>query len=191
MIFICQNTSISSNHKYFIKNDTHQYLLTTNPENENIPSKKIKDLTCEIKTGSIVWNQNKDKLKNETDKTYLIYPDNIVQNDKGQLNAFSLYNIKAREDKVKKQYIDKPSLSVPFLAINRTCGSGKNAKIKIILITQGKYIAENHINVISGELSVLKQIYKSLMNPKTIEYLHNTVGTANLSKTQLENLPLF
>jgi adenine-specific DNA-methyltransferase len=145
----------------------------------------IKDLDCQVKTGSIVWNQHKEKLEDEeTEDNYpLIYPRNLCN---GKIELSSHEN--------KKQYlnIDKEPTSCPLIAINRIIGV-KDIKLKPVLIkTNEKYYFENHINIIIGDIKNLKKIYNSLKKPETMNFIKQIIGNTQLSKTELEEMiPIF
>lgn len=202
MIFICQK-NLKSKEKCKDNEKNKQFIIELSPNNYIIHEEehsinksentiKIKDLNCEVKTGSIVWNQHKEKLCSQKTDTnlILIYSDNIKERNIKEKTDYNNFIFVERSHDTKKQYIniDQSPITPPFLAISRTCGSGNNAKIKLLLIKEGNYLAENHINIITGELDILERIYTLLVKKETIEYLKKIIGTANLSKTQLENL---
>lgn len=147
--------------------------------NELIKNKKyIFDYGCCVKTGNIVWNQHRDKLK-DINKNHvpLIYPRNLV-------NGTIEYN----EGGAKKQYIkiDKEPIKGPFIIINRIIGIN-DISLKPVLIENStdKYFFENHINVITGKLENLKIIYNSLIKQETIDFIKNVIGNTQLSKNEL------
>jgi adenine-specific DNA-methyltransferase len=198
MIFIVQKTNINDG-KFIIKlGNTSIFNEQYIKYNNEIKNKKyIIDLDCTVKTGSVVWNQCKDFLTN--DKTSII-KDNISKN-----NIVLIYprNLNSKENKIslsthekKKQYLDsskykKPLTKSPVIAINRIIGV-KDITLNPILIETGEYCFENHINIISGELTNLKKIYESLKKPETINFIKNIIGNTQLSKTELETMiPLF
>lgn len=156
--------------------------------NKLIQDKKyIVDYGCDVKTGNIVWNQHKDKLrdkKKNPDYIPLIYPRNLV-------NGKIEYN----DGGAKKQYIkiDKEPMIGPFIVINRIIGI-KDISLKPVLIENStdKYFFENHINVITGGLENLKIIYNSLIKQETIEFIKNVIGNTQLSKNELMYMiPIF
>ena len=149
--------------------------------NKEIKDKKfINDYACDIKTGSIVWNQHKDKLSNNkknSEYITLIYPRNLVDN-----------KLVIKPDNTKKQYIkiNNEPIKAPFIVINRIIGI-KEISLKPVLVeeTDEKYLFENHINVITGKLDDLKIIYNSLCKPETIIFIKNIIGNTQLSKSEL------
>ena len=150
--------------------------------NKEIKDKKfINDYACDIKTGSIVWNQHKDKLSNNkknSDYITLIYPRNLVDN-----------KLVIKPDATKKQYIKikNEPIKAPFIVINRIIGI-KDISLKPVLVEETdneSYLFENHINVITGKLDDLKIIYNSLCKPETITFIKNIIGNTQLSKNEL------
>lgn len=149
----------------------------------------IKDLNCHVKTGSIVWNQFRDKFKdkfindsksNNFDNIPLIYPRNL-KNGKIVLN----------KDEKKPQYIKHDihiqPISGPVIVINRIIGLD-NLSLHPILIEKGKYFFENHINYITGSLDNLIKIKNTLENENTIKFIKKIIGNTQLSKTELETM---
>lgn len=194
MIFVIQkidNKISKNNGKFIIKlGDTIVFNNKYEEFNEIIKNKKfIKDYNCTVKTGSVVWNQNKESLTNESkNNIILVYPRNLDSNE----NKLVLSS-----HDTKKQYLDlkkykKDPIKSPLIAINRIIGI-KDISLKPVLFTdKEKYYFENHINIICGELENLKIIYDSLKNPKTIEFIRNIIGNTQLSKTELESMiPIF
>ncbi len=158
-------------------------LIIFTPESEKLNSyyegtKSIKELGYMVKTGSIDWCKNRDKLLNDSNYTTLIWSHNI------KLGFLSLNT----NDK-KPQYIDQQGINGPAIVVNRITGAVGKGAIKASIVT-GRFLAENHVNVITStdpkcELSV---ILRSLCDPKTIELLQMITGNTQLSKTELENL---
>jgi len=156
--------------------------------NKLIKHKKyISDYECIVKTGNIVWNQHKSKLKNKKkNKDYipLIYPRNLVDGTIEYKNSVN-----------KKQYIkiDKEPMNGPFIIINRIIGI-RDISLKPVLIENSteQYFFENHINVITGGVENLKIIYNSLIKPETVDFIKNVIGNTQLSKNELMYMvPIF
>jgi hypothetical protein len=140
--------------------------------------KKIKDI-CKVVGGNIVWNQHKDSLNNEKKGYRLIYSDDIECINENII----------KKNKEKKLYIEtkKPSLILPVLIVAR----GSKIKYELIENSNVKLIAENHVNVISGKIEDLKKICDNFKDKRLESYIKNILTTLNLSKTQLENIPIF
>ena len=155
-------------------------------ENQYRTEKTIADMGVTVKTGSIVWNAHKEKLHDipVQNGAVLIYSDFITANGEVVVPPLS-----AKRNSEKKVYISLPGNREPCILVSRS--SGKNIKCALYLEPPFDYLAENHINVITGPVDVLKDVYKSLMSSETKTYLIETMGTVNLSKTQLLKLPYF
>lgn len=139
-----------------------------------------------VKTGDVVWNQVKDKLSDTG--TLLLYSSNF-KTGKVQLDTIAL---------PKKQYvqgIEKPPLSGQSILINR--GYGNTAYVlTAALVDYPEYYAENHVNVIlpttDAARARIADVYASLLNPRTTEFIQKFVGNGALSKTELEQcLPIW
>ena len=150
----------------------------------------LKNIGFTVKTGSIVWNQVKDKLS--TDGTLLIYSSNIID---GVLKIDK--DNELSEKKVKKQYINiktKIPLNEPSILINR--GYGNKYCFKYCLIDDiGEYFVENHINVITRNEDTkiaLSDIINSFNDERTEEFIKLFVGNGSMSKTEIETiLPIY
>ncbi len=139
----------------------------------------IKELGYSVKTGSVDWSKNKDKLINDSNYTTLIWSHNLKR---GSITLTT-------NNEKKPQYIDLHGIEGPAIVVNRITGAVGKGAIKAGIIN-GRFLAENHVNVITPtnpkcELSV---VLKSLCDPKTIEVLQMISGNTQLSKTELENL---
>ena len=146
-------------------------------------SSTLNDLGLVVKTGEVVWNQHKDALSN-TDGKIIIYSSNIVD------NRLVLNNLKGE----KKQRISKfsrPASVGPAICINR--GYGNKFTLNFARIPDGtEFYGENHINVVTGPTPALDRLEKSLVDPRTSDFIKHFVGNGALSKTELESLlPVF
>jgi hypothetical protein len=193
MIFVIKkiNKDKEKNNGNFIIKLGDTVIFNENAEKYNLELKDkkfIKDLNCNVKTGSVVWNQHKESLTNEKknskkENIILVYPRNL-NSKKNKLDPSS-------HDK-KKQYLDskkytKHPISGPIIAINRIIGI-KDITLNPVLLENGEYYFENHINTISGDLKNLKIIYEALKKPKTVDFIKNIIGNTQLSKTELETM---
>lgn len=144
----------------------------------------LKSLGFTVKTGDVVWNQEKDKLS--TEGTLVIYTSNIVD------NSLVLNNLSGE----KKQYINgfkNPPTKGPAILVSR--GYGNSYRFSFVVVDNIEFHGENHINVIScsnPELAKnINTIKKSFESNKTELFIKYFVGNGALSKTELENLPIF
>ena len=98
-------------------------------------------LGYEAVTGSVVWNQHRDKLLREAspDAVPLVWPHCIG-------DAFRI-----TPDHRRPAWIEafRPPLTGPAIVVNRVTGSVGEGKLRCALIPSGmRFLAENHVNVI-------------------------------------------
>jgi adenine-specific DNA-methyltransferase len=148
-------------------------------------TKTLEELGYKIKTGEVVWNQNKDLLSDKGD--LIIYTTNIVD------NKLVLNNLGTN----KKQYIKdfkKPITKGPAILVSR--GYGNSYRFSFVKVGDIEFYGENHINVIYPTSDEAKKyidnIETSFKNEKTEKFIKYFVGNGALSKTELETvLPIF
>jgi len=148
-------------------------------------STTLQELGYKIKTGEVVWNQNKHKLADEGD--LLIYTTNLVHNE------LVLGNLKEN----KKQYIqgfERPITKGPAILVSR--GYGNSYRFNYVLVDKLEFYGENHINVIypvtDEAVKNIHQIVHSFEDPRTAKFIQYFVGNGALSKTELETvLPIY
>lgn len=171
-----------NNPMFIIRNDNY-YLTPYWKELNNLlkDSCTLKELRFTVKTGEVVWNQEKDKVS-----------------DEGILLIHSL-NFKDGVMKFpemtgeKKQYINgfkKLPLSGKSILINR--GYGNTYSLNCVLVDYPNYYAENHVNVIRGPDEHIDNVLQSLKSENTGLFIKYFVGNGALSKTELEScLPIW
>jgi len=142
----------------------------------------LKALGFTVKTGNVVWNQEKDKLSAE-DGTLVIYSSNIVN------NKLVLNNLTGE----KKQYIrgfkHEPTKG-PAILVSR--GYGNSYRFGFVVVDDIEFYGENHINVISCKSRKhINKVKKSFESEKTMLFIKYFVGNGALSKSELENIPIF
>lgn len=175
-IYIFQKVNADMlNNDYIMTNNLFSYIK------ENIDYsklKKIKDI-CKVSGGTIVWNQHKELLNNDNNGYRLVYNDDIG----------NIKSNKIKKNKEKGLYINtkKSYLPLPVLFVSR----GNKIKYELITESKDKLIGENHVNVIIGKLENLKKIINNFNDDRLQSYIKNILTTLNLSKTQLENIPIF
>jgi tRNA1(Val) A37 N6-methylase TrmN6 len=100
-------------------------------------STTLSELGFEVNVGTVVWNQCKNILTNDSTKTRLIYSSDIVNKE---------LTIKTYSNDVKKNYINKSGEFGPLLVVNRGYGVG-NYKFEYCLINDEsmEYLIENHL----------------------------------------------
>jgi adenine-specific DNA-methyltransferase len=158
----------------------------------------LHDLNFEVKTGRLVWNQNRNLL---------------THNPKGSVPLIWAHNITTEGLKIpitkkdKPQYIKTNNFNIgPAIVTNRITGTVKSARLKSAIIPPGmKFIAENHVNVIfppakknqikmdfarnplRNNLTVWS-VAKQLSSKKKLGFVSNITGNTQISKTELEKL---
>ena len=148
-------------------------------------TKTLNQLGFSIKTGEVVWNQNKDKLTDSG--TLLIYTTNIVD------NKLVLNNLKSN----KKQYIqgfERPVTKGPAILVSR--GYGNSYRFCYATVGDIDFYGENHMNVITPNTeeakTLIPTIEKSFQDPRTLKFIQYFIGNGALSKTELQTiLPIF
>lgn len=158
-----------------------------------INSTSLFDLGFNVSVGNIVWNECKEELTNDKNKTLLIYSSDIKNN---QLSIIDYSN------KDKKSYINKKGFTDPLLVINRGYGVG-NYTFNYCIINETdniEYLIENHLicikysTIISKEDLILlyKKIINSFKNPKTIKFIEIYFGNNAINTTELSKiLPIY
>jgi hypothetical protein len=193
-IIITNNRQIKSPIEYIIQTENSGIIMTLNRVllaelYEN--STTLKMLGLGVKTGSIVWNEHKDILTDDTKHTLLLYNSNISKNQ---------LELKQFKNDTKKQYIiqDK-SEKKPFIVVNRGRGNA-NFDLSFYKIDEDNVkqnvLIENHLNIIFNKTNsdpwILDKIIVSLQDKRTIRFLELFSGNNALSKTELETiLPIY
>lgn len=151
-------------------------------------STTLSQMGCRVFVGTVVWNQNKAILTNNSTKTRLIYSSDIKDNE---LILQKYANVE------KKNYIDKVGGNEPILVINRGYGVG-NYKFDYCLIEGGfEYLIENHLICVKcdlendGAVAMYERIIESLKNPKTIEFIKLYFGNNAINTTELAHIVPF
>lgn len=139
-----------------------------------------------VRTGAIVWNENKTRLTN---------------NPKGALPLIWSHNIKnglinLERNTKKPQYIKTAKSSHgPAIVVNRITGSASHSALRASVISEGiSFVAENHVNVIfpptesDNNQCLLTGLAEYLEDTKTAEIIKLITGNTQLSKTELERL---
>lgn len=148
-------------------------------------SSTLAQLEFEVKTGDVVWNQEKDKLADTG--TLLIYSSNFKD---GEL----VLGVK----EPKKQYIQgfkRPPLSGKAILINRGYGNAEYT-LSATMVDNPSFYAENHVNVVRPKTEtarrLIEKVYTSLLSHKTAEFIRLFVGNNALSKSEIQNcLPVW
>ncbi|MCD6413435.1 MAG: N-6 DNA methylase [Elusimicrobia bacterium] len=151
----------------------------------------LRELGFSVKTGSVVWNENKNILTNNGKKAVpLIWAHNIKDNK-------LFFPVKFEK---KPQYVKMNQYETgPAIVVNRITGAASNVNIKAALIPDGmKFVAENHINVIryndepslfgSAPRITIKDLYAKITSPEAVSVMKCVTGNTQISKTEWERL---
>ena len=150
-------------------------------------STTLEKMGLKVRTGTVVWNEHKEELTNNTEETLLIYNTNISKENKLEIKKFN--------NETKGQYIKTEGRIDPTMVVNR--GNGNSSyKLNYAVIESGPYLIENHLNEIYSPkklkkkdlLELYNKIITSFKNPKTQEFIQLFLGNNGLSKTELESV---
>ena len=150
----------------------------------------LSELGYIVKTGRLVWNDNKHLLTNEAEGGIpLIWSYNITP------EGLKLGNHK------RPQYVKttKDYDMGPAIVVNRIVGRPGAGRIRATLVPPGmKFIGENHVNVIfppkqaqllqRGKTVELDDILEQLNSPEKMGVVQSITGNTQVSKNELENL---
>ena len=147
-------------------------------------------LNFNVHVGTVVWNQVKSELTDDTGETRLVYSSDITG------NAFAPRTYANAE---KKGYIKRPGLTEVLLVINRGYGKGEYKFHYCLLDTKGKpYLVENHLICVRFNLAndtsqaAYAQIMASFADPRTGEFIRLYFGNNIMNTTELHSIvPIF
>lgn len=189
MLIILKKTNSKKSSKYIFKKNG----ITIFTEDKNFLNKSykntvsLKDIGYAVKTGSIIWNEHKEKLTNDkNNSTLLIWASNI--NNGKIIIGYT---------KGKPQYIKNISsdliIKSRVVVVNRITGSSKDINIKAAIVNEKEFVCENHVNVIYMSKNAncnysLEDIFKALQDKTNIKVMRLISGNTQISKTELERL---
>ena len=150
----------------------------------------IAELGLAVKTGSVVWNQVKDKLTDDkVNSMLLIYSSNIVN---GEL---VLDNLKNNKENTKKQYIintNKPTLQSPVILVERGYGNSYSFNYTYLGDFDGEFYAENYVNVIYAKSSEstanLQLVANSFNDERMRDFMRYFIGNGTISATDIQTI---
>jgi type I restriction-modification system DNA methylase subunit len=152
-------------------------------------SKSLAELGSKVSVGTLVWNQHKQLLTDDTTKTRLIYSSDIKN---GKLL------IKKYTNADKKNYIHKDGIRRPMIVLNRGYGVGEYKFNYCLLNEPYHYLIENHLICIESVeprenlLDALQKIISSFEDPRTTEFIKLYFGNNAINTTELNHiLPLY
>ena len=189
MLIILKKTNSKKSSKYIFKKNGITIFtedkIFLNKSYKNTVS--LKDIGYTVKTGSIIWNEHKEKLTNDkNNSTLLIWASNI--NNGKIIIGYT---------KGKPQYIKNISndliIKSRIVVVNRITGSSKDINIKAAIVNEKEFVCENHVNVIYPLKNAncnysLEDIFKALQDKTNIKVMRLISGNTQISKTELERL---
>ena len=189
MLIILKKTNSKKSSKYIFKKNgitifTEDKKFLNNAYENTV---SLKDIGYTVKTGSIIWNEHKEKLTNDkNNSTLLIWASNI--NNGKIIIGYT---------KGKPQYIKNISndliIKSRVVVVNRITGSSKDINIKAAIVNEKEFVCENHVNVIYMSKNAncnysLEDILKALQDKTNIKVMRLISGNTQISKTELERL---
>ena len=189
MLIILKKTNSKKSSKYIFKKNgitifTEDKKFLNNAYENTV---SLKDIGYTVKTGSIIWNEHKEKLTNDkNNSTLLIWASNI--NNGKIIIGYT---------KGKPQYIKNISndliIKSRVVVVNRITGSSKDINIKAAMVNEKEFVCENHVNVIYMSKNAncnysLEDILKALQDKTNIKVMRLISGNTQISKTELEKL---
>lgn len=150
-------------------------------------STTLSRLGLSVKTGTVVWNQRKSILTDNSNSTLLLYNSNLTKENTIKTMDFN--------NDEKKQYINMDGVNDIIIVVNR--GNGNSAYNLNYALVDGskKYLVENHLNMIysnhligEARKKMFDNIINSFKNPKTGQFIKAFLGNNGLSKTELETI---
>ena len=206
IIIIIQKTNVEDqvNNVNKVNNDDfilnmNDYIIFNNKSNikklkkllEN--STTLNEMKFTTKVGNVVWNQCKDKLTDDDNKTLLIYNSNLTKDNNIEIKNYN--------NKEKKNYIDKKGLTGPILLLNRGYGVGKYVFQYCLYNEKKEYLIENHVISINynddeiqndEKMKLYEKIIKSFNNKKTKDFIDLYFGNSAINTTELNYiLPIY
>lgn len=196
MLMILKKTNLKKSSKYIFEKNGITIFTEDKKFLDNAYKNTVclKDIGYAVKTGTIVWNEHKEKLTdNKNNSTLLIWSSNIAN---GKI-IIPMSTLDKSHSKNKPQYIKNiPKeliMKSRVIVVNRITGSSKDINIKSAIVNEKEFVCENHVNVIYplGNLNYnysLEYIYKALNDETNIKVMRLISGNTQVSKTELENL---
>ena len=190
MLIILKKTNSKKSSKYIFEKNGITIFTEDKKFLNNVYKNTVslKEIGFGVKTGSIVWNEHKEKLTNDkNNSTLLIWASNIIDG-----------KIRIPNTKNKPQYIKNiPSnliMKSRVVVVNRITGSSKDINIKSAIVDEKEFVCENHVNMIypleknANQNYSLEDILNALQDEKNIKVMRLISGNTQVSKTELERL---
>ena len=157
-----------------------------------VNSTTLNEMKFTTKVGNVVWNQCKDKLTDDDNKTLLIYNSNLSKDNNIEIKNYN--------NEEKKNYINKKGLTGPILLLNRGYGVGEYIFQYCLYNDKKEYLIENHVISINyndeiqddEKIKLYEKIIKSFNNKKTKDFINLYFGNSAINTTELNYiLPIY
>jgi len=190
IVIILQRINEFNNEKFIYSKNNNNLLVFNNMDNINKIKKlyenstTLSELKCNVNIGTVVWNEVKNNLTNDHNKTLLIYSGDITNNK---------LITKKYNNPDKKNYIHKKGKKEKIIVINRGYGKGKYSFDYCLIDIDKEYLVENHLITISNNSSNnYDTIIKSFNDPRTNQFIEIFFGNNAINvKELLYYLPIY
>lgn len=195
IIFIVKNTKPNKNINYTLLLENNlifgSKMMISKIKNIIKNSSNLNKLGFKVSVGKIIWNQHKDILTDNPNKTRLIYSSDIIDNK---------LSLKKYNNPDKKNYINKKGLNKLILVVNRGYGNGPYKFNYCLIDVDYDYLIENHLICIDFNTKIetsklrkkFERIMESLEDKRTLEFIKLYFGNNAISTIELNNiLPIF
>lgn len=191
VFIIRKNKNNSQNHLYSCT--IRNCIVFNEPNNiaalkELVTSRNLYSLQMDVKIGTIVWNKHKDCLTHDSNKTRMIYYNQLGKN--GFIESES-------KNPEKKGFIDKEGLNEPVIIVKRGDAKGFNA---VLLDDDHPFLIDQHLMYIfciqplsrKEKRDKLDIVYNSLINDRTRTFIDLYFGINPMNASELKYiLPLY
>ena len=191
VFIVRKNKNNSQNHLYSCT--IRNCIVFNEPNNiaalkELVTSRNLYSLQMDVKIGTIVWNKHKDCLTHDSNKTRMIYYNQLGKN--GFIESES-------KNPEKKGFIDKEGLNEPVIIVKRGDAKGFNA---VLLDDDHPFLIDQHLMYIfciqplsrKEKRDKLDIVYNSLINDRTRTFIDLYFGINPMNASELKYiLPLY
>lgn len=144
------------------------------------------ELGFEAVTGTVVWNQHRDRLRDGPgpDRVRLIWAHNVQET-----------GLDLDHNRGRPRYLGgATALTGPAIVVNRVVGAVGRGSLRAGLVPDGmEFVAENHVNVIrrrkgAGPAAGWPDLLAALRAPATGERVRRLTGNTQVAATELTHL---
>ncbi len=141
----------------------------------------LADLGCEVRTGTVVWNQVKDRLTDDPrGAVRLVWAHNIGA------GTLDFTPRRGKPGCVR----GKQPLRGPAVVVNRVTGKVATAVLKAALVPAGmEFVGENHVNVVLPPVGTseaeVRRIVERLRRPRALAAVRRLTGNTQISSLEL------